>query len=317
MRTIRYAAVIAFALSSTQAAAQEFPAKPVRVLVGGGSDVIIRVIGEKLTEAWRQQVIVDNRPGAGGSIAAEVVAKAPPDGSTLLLGAPTFAINAALKIGNYDHVKDFAPIAQFVAHTPFVLVVHPSLPVRSVKDLIALARARPGQLNYASPQPGGPTHLSGDLFKLMAGVDMVHVPYRGVASAVVAMLTGEVQLMFAVAPSVMPHINSGRLRALAVTTAERSPLVPGVPSVAESGVKGYEVSGWNGILAPAGTPEPVIARINAEVLNAIRREDVRQRLLAGGYLPAANNTPKEFGEFLRREFLKWSALAKESKTTVK
>jgi tripartite-type tricarboxylate transporter receptor subunit TctC len=304
-------------LAAGHAAAQEYPVKPVRVLVGGGSDVIIRVLGDRLTELWRQPVIVDNRAGAGGSLAVEVVAKAAPDGYTLLLAAPTFAINAALKLGNYDYARDFAPIVQSVGHTPFVLVIHPSLPVRSVNELIELAKARPGQLNYGSPQPGGPTHLSGDLFKMMAHVDMVHVPYKGVGPAVLAVMTGEVQLMFAVAPSVMPHIGTGRLRAIAVTTAAESPLVPGVPSVAESGLKGYETSGWNGFLGPAGAPPAVIAKVNADVLSVMKRADVRERLLGAGYLTSPDNSPAQFGEFVRREFQKWSMLAKESKTTVK
>ena len=313
----RDAGVFFLSLTAAQTFAQEYPAKPVRVLVGGGSDVIIRVVGEKLTELWRQPVIIDNRAGAGGSLAVEIVAKAPPDGYTLLLAAPTFAINAALKIGNYDYARDFAPIVQSVGHTPFVLVVHPSLPARSVMDLIALAKARPGQLNYSSPQSGGPTHLSGDLFKMMAHVEMVHVPYKGVGSAVLAVMTGEVQLMFAVAPSVMPHINTGRLRAIAVTTAAESPLVPGVPSVAEGGLKDYEVSGWNGFLAPAGTPQAIIAKVNADALTVVKRPDVRERLMAAGYLTSADNTPAQFSDFVRREFQKWSALAKESKTTLK
>ncbi len=296
--------------------AQNFPVKPIRILVGGGTDVVVRILGNKLTEAWGQQIVVDNRPGAGGTIAAEIAAQSPPDGYTLLLAAPTFAMNAAWRTTSYDHVKDFSAVVQIASLTPFILVVHPSLPVRSVQELIALAKSRPGELNFSSAQSGGPTHLSAELFKLMARIDIVHVPYKGVTNAILGVITGEVHLMFPVAPPTLPHIKSGKLRALAVTTPKRTRFAPEMPTVAESGLPGYEVTGWNGLVAPAGMPKFVVAKINAEVLRLLKQTDVQRLLETNGFEAASHNTPEEFGEFIRREIEKWAKLIKESGTKI-
>ncbi len=300
------------ALASFSASAQQFPVKPVRVVVGGGSDVIVRIIGQKLPELWHQQVVSDNRPGAGGAIAGDIVARAAPDGYTLLMAAPTFAINAALRLAPYDPLRDFTAVVMAVDVTPFILTINPSLPVRSVQELVALAKAKPGQLNFATSQVGGPTHLCAEMFKVMAGVNMVHVPYKGADQATVGLLTGEAPVYFAVAPSVLPLIRAGKLRALAVTTGQRSPLAPELPTIAESGVPGYEMSGWNGILAPAGTPMPVVTRINQNVLEAVKDADVIKRLTMAGYLPAPENTPVQFGDFVKKELDKYTKLVKDS-----
>lgn len=291
--------------------AQDYPAKPIRMIVGGGPDIAARIFGQQFTEAWGQQAVIDNRPGASGSIAAEIVAKAPADGYTLLFAAPTFPINAAWRIGSYDHVRDFAPVVM-CSTAPFIIVAHPSVPARTVRELIALASAKPGQINFASASGGGATQLAGDLFKSMAHIDIVSVAYKGAAAAMVDVIAGQVQIMFAVAAGALPQIRAGKVRALAVTTAQRSRLAPDLPTVAESGLPGYEVAGWNGILAPAGTSKAIILRLNAQVLRSLKQTNVVRRLIDTGYEPAEDNAPEQFGGFIKREIAKWTKLVRES-----
>ena len=261
------AALIAFAGS---AIAQNWPAKPVRLIVpyppGGSADILARAIGQKLAEGMGQQVIIDNRPGAGTAIGAEATAKAAPDGYTIMLGTvSSHAINPALTPGlKYDPVKDFAPVS-LVASIPFALIVHPSLPAHSVKELIALAKTKPGALNFSSAGTGTSNHLAGELFKSMTGTFMVHIPYKGSAPALNDLIAGQVQLMFDLVLTTAPHVKSGAVRAIAVTGSERSSALPGVPTVAESGVPGYEVSAWFGFFAPAGTPATIVNALNAEM----------------------------------------------------
>jgi tripartite-type tricarboxylate transporter receptor subunit TctC len=296
--------------------AADYPDKPVRLVVGftpgGPSDIIARLLGQKLSELWAQQVIVDNRPGAGGNIAAEIVAKAPPDGYTLLLGNNSIlATNKALyrKLG-YDPVKDFAPVI-LVASQPNILVVPAALPVQSVSELIALAKAKPGQLNYASSGSGAAAHLAGELFKTMANVDVVHIPYKGGAPALADVLSGQNQLMFATSLSVMPHIKSGRVRALAVTTAQRMRALPELPTVAEAGVPGFEATTWHGIVVPTGTAPAVIERINADVARALHVPEVRERFEALG-AEVIGGTPQEFAAYIEKEIPKWTQVVKDA-----
>ncbi len=311
---MRYAhAGLVLALCTGSAFAQDFPAKPVRVMVGGGSDLIGRVLGRELNAIWRQQVVVEDRPGAAGGIAAESVARAAPDGYTLLLAAPTLALTAAWRSNAQEYLNDFAPIVQAGTFLPFVLVVHPSLPVKSVKELIALARQRPGELNFASPQSGGPTHLSAELFKLMAKINMVHVPYKGVGTSMIGLMSGEAQVGFPVAPSALPVIKDGRLRALAVTTPRRAKAAPELPTVAEAGLPGYESSGWNGLAGPAAMPASVVAKINADVLRVLRNPEVQRALESIGYETSGDNTPEMFTRHIRAEIDKWSNLIRVSK----
>jgi tripartite-type tricarboxylate transporter receptor subunit TctC len=294
----------------------DFPDKPVRFVVGftpgGPSDIVARLLGQKLGGLWKEQVIVDNRAGAGGNIAAELVAKAPGDGYTMLLGNNSIlATNAALygKLA-YDPVKDFAPVI-LVASQPNILVVHPSLPVKSVKELIALAKSKPGQLNYASSGSGAAAHLSGELFKSMAHVDIVHIPYKGAAPALNDLIGGQVQLMFATALSVVPHIKSGRLRALGVTTAKRMKSMPELPTIAQAGVPGFEATTWHGIVVAASTPQTLVTRINADTAQVLQMPDVRERFAALG-AEIIGGTPQEFAAYIRKEIPKWTKVIKAS-----
>jgi tripartite-type tricarboxylate transporter receptor subunit TctC len=293
------------------AVAQEFPAKPIRIIVGPGPDIVARIFGQKFTEAWGQQAVVDTRPGGGGTIAAELVAKAAPDGYTLLLASAAYTINAVLQPSSFDLIRDFSAVA-FCASAPFILVVNPSLPVRSVQEIIALAKSKPGQINYASSGNGTPPHLAGELFKSMAHINIVHVPYKNAAPALVDVVGGQVQMMFAITSISLGQVQAGKVRGLGVTSAQRSPLAPDLPTLAESGLPGYEVIGWNGLLAPAGTPRAVVSKINAEVQRSLQQPDVLQRLKGSAYDPAAANTPEQFAEYIRLEIAKWTKLVKET-----
>ncbi len=301
--------MLAAALPGTAAAQEKYPSKPVRLILpfppGGGSDAFARIFGPKLAEALGQTVVIDNRPGAGANIGAEIAAKAPPDGYTLFLGNVAHAINVSLysKL-NYDLVKDFTSVS-LLASTPNIVVVHPSVPAKSVKELIALAKARPGQLDVASSGAGSSAHLSGALFNNMAGTKMNHVPYKGGGPAVVALLGGQVSVGFATAPSAVQHVKSGKLRGLAVTSAQRSPAMPDLPTVSEAALKGYEAGTWYGMLVPAGTPKGVISRLHAESVKLLVLPDVKPRLEAAGF-ETSGTTPEQFAAYLRSEIDKWT-----------
>jgi tripartite-type tricarboxylate transporter receptor subunit TctC len=315
MRRVAAALFIAVAFSGG-ANAQGWPEKPLRFIVGftpgGPSDIIARALGQKLTELWTQQVVIENRPGAGGNIAAEIAAKSAPDGTTWLLGNNSIlATNQSLyrKLA-YDPVKDFAPVA-LVAIQPNILVVNPGVPAGSVKELIALAKAKPGELNYASSGSGAAAHLAGELFKAMTGVEMVHVPYKGAQPALTDVIAGQVQLMFATSASAIPYIKAGRLRALAVTTAKRSATVPELPTVSEAGVPGFEAITWHGVVVPAATPAPLVERLNADIVRVLRMRDLRERLESLG-AELAPGTPQDFAEYIAREIPKWAKVVKDS-----
>jgi tripartite-type tricarboxylate transporter receptor subunit TctC len=293
--------------------AQNYPAKTIRYIVpfppGGATDTLARTIAQKLNAAWGEPVVVDNRPGAGGNLGTELVAKSPPDGHTLLLAVNSHAINASLYARlPYDPVKDFAPVS-LLATTPNVLVVHPSLPVRTVKDLIALAKSKPSQLTFASAGAGSGAHLAGELFQSMAGVALVHVPYKGIVAGVTELMGGQVSLTFAVLPVVYPQVQAGKLRALAVTSAQRSALVPDLPTVAESGMKGFDVVSWFGTLVPAGTPPEVIGKLNRELVKILYLPDVKQKLSAIG-LEVKGSSPAEFATFIKADWAIWDKVIK-------
>jgi tripartite-type tricarboxylate transporter receptor subunit TctC len=245
--------------AATYAVAQDYPIKPVRVIVGPGPDIVARIFGQRFTESWGHQTNIETRPGGGGTVAAETVARASADGYTLLLASAAYTINAVLQPGSFDLVRDFSAVA-FAASSPFLLLVHLSVPARSIQELIALAKSKPAQLNYASSGNGSPPHLAGEMFKSMARVSIVHIPYKNAAPAMVDTISGQVHMMFAILPLGLPHAQSGKVRALGVMALRRSALVPELPTVAESGLKGYEVIGWNGFLAPAATPKAVVAK---------------------------------------------------------
>jgi tripartite-type tricarboxylate transporter receptor subunit TctC len=315
---LRVLATAAIALATGLCGAQSggFPDKPVRFIVGftpgGPSDILARALGQKLGDAWGQQVVIENRPGAGGNIAAELVARSAPDGYTWLLGNNSIlATNASLyrKLG-YDPVKDFAPVV-LVAIQPNILVVNPQVPANSVLELIALARAKPGQLNYASSGSGAAAHLSGELFKAMTGVDIVHVPYKGAQPALTDVISGQAQLMFATSASVLPYVRAGRLRALAVTTAQRSATVPDLPTVAEAGVPGFDSITWHGVVVPAATPAPLVERLNRDIVAVLQMPDVRERLAALG-AEVVGGTPRDFADYIAREIPKWTKVVKDS-----
>jgi tripartite-type tricarboxylate transporter receptor subunit TctC len=294
--------------------AQQFPARNIRVIVGPGPDIIPRLFAPKLTEVLRQQVIVEPRPGAGGVIAAQSVANAPPDGYLLLQATASYTINTALQSSAYDMRKDFAPVT-LVSTIPFVLVVHPSVPAKTLSELIGYAKANPGKLNYASSGIGTPPHLAGELFKTMAGIDIVHVPFREANSALNAVISGATQMSFVIASIAQSQMSGGTVRGLAVTSKQASPLVPGVRPVAEAGLPGFEVIGWNGFVAPKGTPAPVIAKLSSAFLAGLDDPELRKRVATAGYEPAAKNTPDQFAAFIAADTTKWLDLV--AKTNMK
>jgi tripartite-type tricarboxylate transporter receptor subunit TctC len=296
-----------------QAIAQGYPTKPIRLLVplapGGGNDTVARLVGNRLTESLGQQVVVENRPGGAGVIASDIVAKSPADGYTLYLASTTFtAAPSLVKKLPFDTLNDFAPITR-LAVVPGALIVHASLPARSVRELIALARAKPGQVTFGSAGIGSGSHLGGELFKLLARVDLIHVPYKGSSLVTTALLSGEVMTAFTNPISSLPHVKAGRIRNLGVTSAERWPLLPDYPTLAESGVPGYELLIWNGIVVRAGTPTAVIERLYGELVKAVSVPEVVKHLAADGSRPMVQS-PGEFASFLRNEVAKWGRVAK-------
>ena len=279
---------------------------------GGPSDILARAVGQKLAERWGQQVVIENRPGAGGNVAAEAVARSAPDGYTWLLGNNSIlATNQTLyRSLPYDPVKDFAPVS-LVAVQPNILVVHPAVPAQSVAELIALAKKDPGKLNYASSGSGAAAHLAGELFKTMAGVDLVHVPYKGAQPALTDVIAGQVQVMFATSASVIPHVRAGKLRALAVTSAQRSPSVPELPTVSEAGVPGFEAITWHGVVVPAATPAALVERMNRDIVAVLGLPDLRGRL-AGLGAEVITGTPREFADYIAAEIPKWAKVVRDS-----
>ena len=309
--------MIGSCLAGGAATAQPYPVKPIRFVIpyppGGPLDLMGRLIGQKLTDAWMQPVLVENRAGAGGNIGADGVAKSAPDGYTLLMGAvATHAINPSLyrKI-SYDPFKDFVAVA-LVAQVPNILVVNPLVPASNVRELIALARTKPGNLNFGSGSTGSTGHLAGELFNTMAGVRMTHIPYKGGAPAMQDLLGGQVQLMFDNLANSLPQVKAGKLRALAVTTEKRSPFVPDIPTVEESGLPGFDLTTWFGVFVSGGTPRELVMRLNAEIVRILALPDVRQRLEDMGAAPIANNTPENFAAFVRREYDKYAKVVRES-----
>ena len=307
------AGTTAHAQSSATNPAQAYPSKPIRYIVafpaGGTTDLLGRMIGQKLTEAWGQPVIMDNRAGAAGSVGSEAAAKSPPDGYTLLGGTiSSHSINTSLysKMA-YHPLKDFAPVTR-IATVPNVLVVHPSLPVKTVKEFAALAKARPGQLRFASSGSGTSQHLSGELFNIMAGLKMVHIPYKGGNFAMTDLIGGQIELAFENAPNCVPHVKTGRLKAIGVTTLTRAQALPDTPPINDS-VPGFEVGSWQGLFAPAGVPPAIITKLNTEVRRILALEDVRGRISGLG-AEVSTNTPEQFVEFIRAEIAKWEKVVK-------
>jgi tripartite-type tricarboxylate transporter receptor subunit TctC len=317
MKSVLLRALAALALGATFAAfGQGYPAKPIHFVVpypaGGPLDTVARLLGQKVSESVKQPVVVENKPGAGGNIGADSVAKSPPDGYAILMGAvATHAINPTLYANMpYDAVKDFAPITQ-VASTPNVLVVNPSVPASNVKEFVAYAKAHPGELNFGSGSTGSAGHLAGELFDTMAGVKMVHVPYKGAGPAMQDLIGGQIQLMFDNLASSLGQIRAGKVKALAVTTAKRSSLAPELPTIAESGLPGFDISTWFGVFAPAGTPPAIVKRLNNEFVKALAAPDVRETMLKLGAEPVGN-TPGEFAAYIRSEAQKYAKVVKAS-----
>ena len=310
----RAAVATALLAAAVPAAAQEYPTRPVRMIVGfavgGGTDTTARPIAQKLSELFGQQVIVDNRPGAAGNIATDLVAKASPDGYTILMGTiAALAINPSLYDNlPFDPERDLAPVTQAVDATN-ILSLHPSVPAGSVKELIALAKSK--SLNYGSSGVGATGHLAGELFNLMTGVKLVHVPYKGGAPAMVDLVAGRVELVFATAASAVPQIKAGKIKGIAVTTAKRSALMPELPTIAEAGLPGYDANNWYGLMVPANTPRAIIDRLNAETVKVLNMPEVRTFLFNQG-LEAAPSTPEEFGAYIRSERAKWAKIVKAS-----
>jgi tripartite-type tricarboxylate transporter receptor subunit TctC len=308
------------ALLAGNACAQSYPVKPIRCVIpypaGGPTDIVGRAIGQKLSEALGQPVVVDNRGGAAGTIGSEQVARAPADGYTLLWGTPgTHGIAPSLypKLP-YDPVKDFAHITLIALGTN-LMVVHPSVPATTVKEFVALAKTRPGKLNFGSAGAGATSHMAGEMLKTMAGIDMLHVPFKGAAPAIVALMSGEVDVAVLDTPALLPHIRSGKLRVLAAASEKRSRVLPQVPTMAESGLPGYQASSWHGLFAPAGTPRDIVTRLHTEVVRIVRLPDVTERLYAQGVEPVAN-TPAEFTAFIKAEIARWARVAKLARVKV-
>jgi len=301
------------ALAGAAGAQQAYPSKPIRFIVpfppGGSTDPVARLIGQKLSESWGQQVIVDNRPGGSSIIGTEAVAKSPPDGYTILLAASTHPVNALL-FSNlpYDSINDFAAIATLI-RTEFALVVHPSVPANDLQEFIALAKSRAGQLNYATSGTGNPTHLAGELFNMMTGVKMQNVPYKGAGPAVADLLSGQVQLFFSVPISVAPFVKNGKLKAIAITGAGRSAAMPQVPTFAEAGLAGFDLESWQGVLAPAGTPKAIIDKMSAEIARILALTDVKEKLHAQGMEPFVSS-PEQFAALIRSDMVKYGKVIK-------
>ncbi|HEV7802188.1 MAG TPA: tripartite tricarboxylate transporter substrate binding protein [Burkholderiales bacterium] len=295
--------------------AQDYPTKPIRLIApfapGGATDLLARVIGQKISERFGQSVLIDNRVGASGNIGAEIVAKAAPDGYTLLMGGVPHAISMSLyrKLG-YDLAKDLSPVAM-IASFPSAIVLHPSLPARSIKELIALAKAQPGQLNYGSAGNGSPNHLALELFNTMAHVKMMHVPYKGTGQMVVDLVAGQLQLASMGFPAALQNVKSGKLRVIAVTSASRSPLLPDVPTVAETGLPGFDVTSWYGVFGPAALPQDIVGRLNTEIGGMAAAADVKERFARLGAEPASL-APDAFGRYVRAEIVRWSKVVKDS-----
>jgi tripartite-type tricarboxylate transporter receptor subunit TctC len=312
----KFLALILAMLVIPAALAQPYPSKPIRILVpfpaGGIADIYARIIGNRLTEAWGQPVVVENRTGAGGNIAAEAVAKSPPDGYTMVMGSiGTHALNVSLfsKLP-FDPVRDFAAVV-LALEAEGLLVVHPSVTAQNVPDLIALLRAQPGKLSFASAGMGTASHLAGELFKTMAKVDMIHVPYKGNVPAITDLLAGQTSLIFGTMPTVLPHAKAGKLRALATIGSTRSASSPELPTVSEAALAGFEVNNWVGLFAPAGTPADIVRRINAEVVRLMQSKEIEARLLKEG-ARFSPNSPEQFGAFVRAEIAKWAPVVKAS-----
>ena len=300
-------------LGAAGALAQGYPAKTIRVVVpfapGGATDITGRTVGARLTESFKQSVVVDNRTGGGGLIGADIVAKSAPDGYTVLLATPAeTAILPHMQKLPYDPLRDFAPVS-LATSSPLILVVHPSLPVKSVKELVALIKARPGQLSYGSAGTGGVHHLAAELLKITYKLDMVHIPYKGVGQVIPDLLGGHIPMTFSSMPPSMPYVTAGKLRALAVTSSKRSPVAPGVPTMLEAGVPDFVATNWFAYFVPAGTPESVVSTLNAEINRTLKREEVTAKLVALG-LDALGTTPQELGKFLRDESGKFAKLIK-------
>jgi tripartite-type tricarboxylate transporter receptor subunit TctC len=305
-----------FVVAASVAIADTYPSKPIRLLVGvppgGANDFVARAIAQQLTEQLGQSVVVENRGGAGGNIAADLVAKSPPDGYTLFLSViGTMAINPSLYPSiPFDSIRDFATISQLTS-MPQVMLVHPSIPANTVQEFIAYAKKNPGKINFASGGSGTATHLAAELFKSMAGIDMVHVPYKGNGPATVDLLSGRVAVMFDQIATALPSVKDGRLHALGVSTAKRSPAAPDIPTIAEGGLPGYDVTTWHGLVAPAGTPRPIIDRLHDEVVKALNSPMVKQRFASAGIVPVSS-TPEEFAAFTQAEVIRWRAVVGES-----
>ncbi len=311
----RIAVFLIVLAAATAAYSQTYPARPIRLVVsfaaGGGVDLVARLIGQKLSEAWSQQVVIDNRPGAGGNLSAELVAKSPPDGYTLYLSSASFVVNASLyKALPYDPLKDFAPVTLLVnAHN--VLVAHPSLPAKNIRALIALAKKAPGQINYASTGSGSSGHLAMELFRSMAGIELTHVPYKVIGQTTADLLSGQVSLWFPTMPGVLQHIRSGRMNALGVSGSRRAPALPNVPTIAEGGVAGYDASTWYPLLAPAGTPQAVIDKLNSQLVAILATAEVREKLQAQG-IETVGSTPTQLAGHLKSEMTKWEKVVRLS-----
>jgi len=315
-RSIEALVLVAWAALAATAVAQDYPSRPLRYVVpftaGGGGDIIIREVAQRLTVRLGQTVIVDNRAGAGGSLGTEIVARAPADGYTLLMAnvAP-MAINVSVyKKLNYDPAKDFAPVT-LLASFPNILVLHPSVPARTLPQLIALARSKPGQLTYASAGAGSTTHLAAEFFRSRAQVDLIHVPYKGGGAALIDLVAGQVTLYFSSLPAALPMVRTGRLRALGVTGLTRSVAAPDVPTIAESGFAGFEAVTWIGAVAPAGTPPAIITRLNRELVEIMQAGDMREKMIAQGAEPLTN-TPEQFAAYIKSEIGKWAAVVKQA-----
>jgi tripartite-type tricarboxylate transporter receptor subunit TctC len=293
-----------FLAAASTAHGEDFPSRYIRVIVGPGLDSPARIFGAKISELLGTPVVVEPRPGAGGVIAAQAGANAPPDGYTLLLATAAYTINSALQQSAFDLRKDFAPVG-LVTTVKYVLVLHPSVPAKTIPELIAYAKANPGKLNFASPGIGTPPHLAGELFKAMAGIDIVHVPFREANTAISAVVSGSIQMMFSLAATAQPQIAAGVLRGLGVTSTQPSPFVPGIPTIATAGLPGFDVLGWNGFVAPRGTPDFIVQKLNAALMRALEDSEVRRMVLASGYEPAEPTSPEQFGKFIAADTEKW------------